>query len=60
MRDRQKRRRQRLWLERIVIAVLVPFSRLYLGVHTPFDVAAAAAAAVALLLPHHRSLRLSL
>ena len=33
----------------IIIAVLVPFSRLYLGVHTPFDVTAAAAAAVALL-----------
>ena len=33
----------------IVIAVLVPFSRMYLGVHTPLDVGVAAVTAVALL-----------
>ena len=33
----------------IVIAVLVPFSRMYLGVHTPLDVGVAALTAVALL-----------
>lgn len=33
----------------IVLAILVSFSRLYLGVHTPFDVGAAAAAAVVLI-----------
>ncbi len=33
----------------IVIAVLVPFSRMYIGVHTPLDVLTAAAIAVALI-----------
>ena len=33
----------------IVIAVLVPFSRMYLGVHTPLDVGVAAVTAVVLL-----------
>ncbi len=34
----------------IVIAVLVPFSRMYIGVHTPLDVLVAAAMAVVLIL----------
>ena len=34
----------------IIIAVLVPFSRMYIGVHTPLDVLVAAAMAVALIL----------
>ena len=34
----------------IVIAVLVPFSRMYVGVHTPLDVSVAAVMAVALIL----------
>lgn len=34
----------------IVIAVLVPFSRMYIGVHTPLDVVVAAVIAVALIL----------
>ena len=34
----------------VVIAVLVPFSRMYIGVHTPLDVFVAAAMAVALIL----------
>ena len=34
----------------IAVAVLVPFSRMYIGVHTPLDVLVAAAMAVALLL----------
>lgn len=34
----------------IVIAVLVPFSRMYLGVHTPLDVGVAAATALIMLL----------
>ncbi len=33
----------------IVIAILVPFSRMYIGVHTPLDVIVAAAIAVALI-----------
>ena len=33
----------------IVIAILVPFSRMYIGVHTPLDVLVAAAMAVALI-----------
>lgn len=33
----------------VVIAVLVPFSRMYIGVHTPLDVFVAAAMAVALI-----------
>lgn len=40
------------WLRNvsIVIAVLVPFSRMYIGVHTPLDVIVAAVIAVALIL----------
>lgn len=40
------------WLRNvsIVIAVLVPFSRMYIGVHTPLDVVVAAVIAVALIL----------
>lgn len=34
----------------IVVAVLVPFSRMYIGVHTPLDVLVAAAMAIILLL----------
>lgn len=34
----------------IVVAVLVPFSRMYIGVHTPLDVLVAAAIAIILLL----------
>ena len=34
----------------IAIAILVPFSRMYIGVHTPLDVLAAAAIAVALII----------
>lgn len=34
----------------IIVAVLVPFSRMYIGVHTPVDVLVAAAMAVALIL----------
>ncbi|MBR7122611.1 MAG: phosphatase PAP2 family protein [Oscillospiraceae bacterium] len=34
----------------ILIAVLVPFSRMYIGVHTPLDVLVAAAMAIALIL----------
>ncbi len=34
----------------IVVAVLVPFSRMYIGVHTPLDVLVAAALAIILLL----------
>jgi len=34
----------------IVIAVLVPFSRMYIGVHTPLDVAVAAAMAIVLII----------
>lgn len=34
----------------IIVAVLVPFSRMYIGVHTPVDVLMAAAMAVALIL----------
>lgn len=34
----------------VLIAVLVPFSRMYIGVHTPLDVLVAAAMAVALIL----------
>ncbi len=37
----------------IVIAILVPFSRMYIGVHTPLDVLVAAAMAVALILVMH-------
>ena len=39
------------WLRRICIAVavLVPFSRMYIGVHTPFDVGVAAAMALILI-----------
>lgn len=37
----------------IVIAVLVPFSRMYIGVHTPLDVLAAAAMAVTLIFVMH-------
>lgn len=37
----------------IIIAVLVPFSRMYIGVHTPLDVLVAAAMAVALILVLH-------
>jgi len=37
----------------IIIAVLVPFSRMYIGVHTPLDVLVAAAMAVALVLILH-------
>ncbi len=33
----------------VAVAVLVPFSRMYLGVHTPYDVGAAALMAVALI-----------
>lgn len=41
---------RRKWLRCVclVIAVLVPFSRMYLGVHTPLDVGVAAVMAVAL------------
>jgi membrane-associated phospholipid phosphatase len=40
------------WLRNIsiVIAILVPFSRMYIGVHTPLDVIVAAVIAVALIL----------
>lgn len=37
----------------IAIAVLVPFSRMYIGVHTPYDVLAAAATALVLILILH-------
>ena len=39
---------KRLWVKIvcIVIAILVPFSRMYLGVHTPLDVGVAAAIAI--------------
>lgn len=37
----------------IAVAVLVPFSRMYVGVHTPADVLAAAAMAVALIFAVH-------
>lgn len=42
--------RREKWLRAIVIplAVLVPFSRMYLGVHTPLDVGVAAATALVL------------
>lgn len=42
--------RREKWLRAVVIplAVLVPFSRMYLGVHTPLDVGVAAATALAL------------
>ena len=41
---------RRTWLRAVCAALmlLVPFSRMYLGVHTPLDVGAAAAAALAL------------
>lgn len=37
----------------IIIAVLVPFSRMYIGVHTPLDVLVAAAMAVVLIIVLH-------
>jgi len=37
----------------VVIAVLVPFSRMYIGVHTPLDVITAAALAVLLIIVVH-------
>lgn len=37
----------------IIIAILVPFSRMYIGVHTPLDVLVAAAMAIALILILH-------
>lgn len=42
---------KRKWLCRVCVAlaVLVPFSRMYVGVHTPWDVLAAAACAIVLL-----------
>ena len=43
-------RRKWVRVTAIVIAVLVPFSRMYLGVHTPLDVGVAAVTAVILLL----------
>ena len=39
-----------LWIIWVVLAVLVPFSRMYVGVHTPVDVGVAALMAVALVL----------
>ena len=43
---------KRKWVQvaAVVIAVLVPFSRMYLGVHTPLDVSVAAVIAVVLVL----------
>lgn len=41
-------RRKWVWVAAIVAAVLVPLSRMYLGVHTPLDVGVAAVIAVAL------------
>lgn len=41
-------RRKRVRVAAIVVAVLVPLSRMYLGVHTPLDVGVAAVIAVAL------------
>lgn len=43
-------RRRWIRIAGVVLAVLVPFSRMYLGVHTPMDVLVAAASSLVLLL----------
>ena len=43
----------------IALCVIIPFSRMYLGVHTPLDIIAAAAVTVAVCLVNYRILNMS-